>query len=730
MSIIGGVNLGSLTDYLLFFSNGGVDANWQSASKGFLGDVAINGITASERTSGSFAYAGVISTNANTLSAWQTIVNNNPTQASSALNKTTLISGLQADLVSAIKYINTLPATLGYEGVDSADLDGLNTQNGINEVYVINITSGLNFSSKIRITGDAGDVFILRWDTDGNPNNGYQGQLKPQSGGAIVPLGGLKPTNFISVAGDIGSSGGGTNPAVPYPQGPRYNDGTGLLIANGQDWNGGGFFTGYLLTTGAPGSTPDPVTGLYIGQTSSLSNGIFVGGWYSLTTKFSMTSGTSGVYITPNPATISIPNIEVKKYVSPDNGISWIDAQSAPGPSIPPTIEPQFKFVVTNTGNVPLSLVSVSDSVYGPVTVGGNLDVGGSFDITITLPWSFGPHENEATAIGTYGTEMVSSTDLAHYLGIDIGEPAIKITKYVSPDNGATWVDADTPPGPDILSNVVPLFKFVVVNIGTEDLFNVAIVDDMFGIIANNINLAVGGSADFYYTATWQQGLHVNTATATGDSVDGTVSDQNSAYYNGVEAVPGIVIKKYVSADNGATWQDANTQPGPTITSNISPMFKFVVTNTGNVTLTDVEVTDNVYGFIDSVITLEVGDSAEWVVTKPWSLGEHENIATAVAGFNNITLSDSDNAWYLGEDNPAPAISIVKYVSVDNGLTWFDANTPPGPQLPEGMMPMFMYVVTNTGNSQLTNVTVTDSVLGEIVTGVTLAVGESQTWIV
>ena len=146
--------------------------------------------------------------------------------------------------------INALSASAGYVSVSSTSLNGLNTQDATAQTFVINITSGLNFSSKINITGDASDVFILRWDTDGFPNNGYQGQVKPQSGGAIVPLGGLKPTNFINFAGDINSSGGGSNPAAPYPQGPRYNDGTGALIVNGADFNGGGFFTGYWLTTG------------------------------------------------------------------------------------------------------------------------------------------------------------------------------------------------------------------------------------------------------------------------------------------------------------------------------------------------------------------------------------------------------------------------------------------------------------------------------------------------
>ncbi|MGE5352872.1 MAG: SdrD B-like domain-containing protein [Acidobacteriota bacterium] len=296
--VIGGVNLGTLPDYLLFYSNGSIDANWQGATKGFVGNVAIDGIQASERTSGGVPYAGTIYTNDATLGAWQAIVDQNPGQATGSTGNVALISGLEADLVSAFQQINALPATPGYESVSSSVLNGLNTQNGINEVYVINITSDFGISDQLNVTGDAGDIYILRWDTDANFSNGYQGQVKFQSGGAIVPHGGLKPTNFISVAGDINSSGGGSNPPAPYPQGPRYNDGQGALINGGADFSGGGFFTGYWLTTGSPDNF-DPATGLWYGNTSPLSNGIFVGGWYSITDKFSMTSGTSGVYVTP-----------------------------------------------------------------------------------------------------------------------------------------------------------------------------------------------------------------------------------------------------------------------------------------------------------------------------------------------------------------------------------------------------------------------------------------------
>ena len=288
---LGTLCLGSLTDYLFLFANGSSDANWQGATKGFAGDVALNGLIAQERTSGSVAFAGKIYTNDNSIQSWGNIINQNTSQSSVVVNASNRINTLSSNLNAAFAQINSRAPSSGFANVSSTSLNGLNTQNGIAQTFVINITSGLSVSSKINITGDAGDLFILRWDTDADPDNGYQGITKFQSGGAIVPHGGLIATNFVNVAGDISSSGGGNAPAAPYPQGPRLDNGLGALIQNGADFNGGGFFTGYWLTTG------DPVTG----KTRSLSNAIFVGGWYTTSTQFSMTSGTSGVYVAPAP---------------------------------------------------------------------------------------------------------------------------------------------------------------------------------------------------------------------------------------------------------------------------------------------------------------------------------------------------------------------------------------------------------------------------------------------
>ncbi len=145
---IGGVNLGALPNYVMFISNGSGDANWQGATKGFVGDVAVNGVRAKERTSGGVPYAGTVFTNDSSLGAWQKIVDQNSGQASASFGQTTRINGLTADLVRAMQQINALPATAGYGGVSSSSLNGLNVRNGRNEVFVINVTSGLGFSSE------------------------------------------------------------------------------------------------------------------------------------------------------------------------------------------------------------------------------------------------------------------------------------------------------------------------------------------------------------------------------------------------------------------------------------------------------------------------------------------------------------------------------------------------------------------------------------------------------
>ena len=321
---------------LLTISNGSDDANWQGSSKGYLGDVLFDGSTAKTRTSGTVPYQGLLLTNDTDFSSnpWSEISDpaTNP-NASVVIVSDQYVEQVRTDLLNAIVGIGLLDVTAGFEDVSTKDLiqNGLDTTGDYDsdgssgDVIVINITGDFKVDKQIHITGDADDVFVFRWDTDADPSNGFQGQVKFQSGGAIVPHGGLTAGSFIHVAGDMKASGGGSTPvsnpddAWAYPQGPR--DGNDELIDGGKDFSGGGFFTGHWLTTGNPDKlkksyevdynqdglfTPNnPASGdqyIYYGKTSSFSNAIFVGGWHTVSDKFSLTSGSSGIYVDPTAA--------------------------------------------------------------------------------------------------------------------------------------------------------------------------------------------------------------------------------------------------------------------------------------------------------------------------------------------------------------------------------------------------------------------------------------------
>ncbi|KAF5412376.1 MAG: hypothetical protein C5S47_01455 [Candidatus Methanogasteraceae archaeon] len=109
------------------------------------------------------------------------------------------------------------------------------------------------------------------------------------------------------------------------------------------------------------------------------------------------------------------PSIDVEKYVSVDGGESWEDADELTGPFIC-NAGPQFKFVVTNTGNVNLTGITLTDSDFdlSGCTV-PPLAVGESFDCFVTDTWVVVQHTNTANVTVDFGGQAYSDTDDANY---------------------------------------------------------------------------------------------------------------------------------------------------------------------------------------------------------------------------------------------------------------------------------------------------------------------------
>ena len=188
------VDLGNLPNYHFYFADGSGKAKIQSASPGYYGDIAVNGIIANEDSSGSFAYAGTIYTNdvlANGIGKWQDFVDANsapsvtPSQAFVDYDEVQRISDLNTDFINAWNDLDNRPSTPAYTSLNTLTaLSNHNFQDNNPETIVIDITGDFNPKSHFQIQGDAGDIFVLRWDKANN----YAAQVKFQDGGAIAPV--------------------------------------------------------------------------------------------------------------------------------------------------------------------------------------------------------------------------------------------------------------------------------------------------------------------------------------------------------------------------------------------------------------------------------------------------------------------------------------------------------------------------------------------------------------
>ncbi|MFI2705823.1 DUF7507 domain-containing protein [Cellulosimicrobium composti] len=397
-----------------------------------------------------------------------------------------------------------------------------------------------------------------------------------------------------------------------------------------------------------------------------------------------------------------------------------------------------FTFDVTNTGDLPLSDVTVTDPVLTAAGVSlqdegrvGRLGLGESARLrsapyTITLADVVaGGVENVATATGVSEGGEVTDTDedvvtTAYFNSIELvkSHEAGDITDV----NGNGLVDAgDT-----------VVFRLEVTNTGSLALTDVIITDEMLAAAGVSLqdegrigDLAAGDSVTILsapYTLTQADvdaGELVNVATVVGTPPVGTPPSDEDIDRVVPAGLPGIALKKSHEDVTDVNGND-RTDVGDEVT------FTFEVTNIGSVTLTDVVVSDEILAAAG--VELEdlgvIGDLAPGqsvtIASAPYTLtqadvdaGEHVNVAT-VAGTpptgDPVTDDDDDEV----PTATVPGIALVKShkdadVSDVNGNGRTD----------EGDTVVFTFEVTNTGNTTLDDVVVSDPTLTE--RGVSLA---------
>ena len=118
---------------------------------------------------------------------------------------------------------------------------------------------------------------------------------------------------------------------------------------------------------------------------------------------------------------------------------------------------------------------------------------------------------------------------------------------------------------------------------------------------------------------------------------------------------PGINLQKEVSVDGGTTWFDADTEAdAPAAAPGVAAQFRFTIQNTGTSVLSDVTLTDTVFGDLDAqgdcVFPRDIAAGASYscTITEPLALlSSHTNTATATGSYGGTEVSDEDPAWVV-----------------------------------------------------------------------------------
>ena len=392
---------------------------------------------------------------------------------------------------------------------------------------------------------------------------------------------------------------------------------------------------------------------------------------------------------------------------TPNDNTACVPPPSPPTPSInlvksslPTTVTAAgqvvaYSFVVTNTGNVTLTSVAVTDPLPGLSVVscpGSTLAPAAAMTCTGTYTVTqanvnAGSIVNTATAAGTPPVgPPVTNTSSATVTATRT--PSINLVKSALP----TTVTA---------AGQVVAYSFVVTNTGNVTLTSVAVTDPLPGLSAMSCpGASLAPAATMTCTASYavtqsdvNAGSIVNTATAAGTPPVGPpVTKTSSATVNASPSPSINVVKSALPTTVSAAGQTV--------------AYSFVVTNTGNVTLTAVGVTDPMPGL--SVVSCPVSTLAPTIST------------TCTASYT-VTQSDVDNGSIVNTATATGMPPVGPPVTKTSSVT---VTAPAGPSInvvksalpttvsAPGQTVAYSFVVTNTGNVTLTAVGVADPLPG------------------
>jgi hypothetical protein len=226
---------------------------------------------------------------------------------------------------------------------------------------------------------------------------------------------------------------------------------------------------------------------------------------------------------------------------------------------------------------------------------------------------------------------------------------------YVTPIPGTAglftvtpWTEDPVPNGSELrfsfnVPNPAPLIAAVEAEVGSADF-----------AFYWTAHLAVTDLPDTLGSSYWNgASLHAHTSVTGNQDVPIKTPPQEAP-----PPPPCIDVVKYVKVNSLVDWDDSDTSPGPDFYSADNPVqFKIVVTNCGETTLENIQLTDVLYkdgtqietsDIIPNKTTLAPGEFDEIYLSYTASGCIYENvvIAVGICAESGTPVQDVDSAWF------------------------------------------------------------------------------------
>ncbi|MET3564613.1 putative repeat protein (TIGR01451 family) [Leifsonia sp. 563] len=431
----------------------------------------------------------------------------------------------------------------------------------------------------------------------------------------------------------------------------------------------------------------------------------------------------------PNPPRITSPQTTLTVSAAPVPAITVTKSSPTATVTRPGQVVP-YAFLVTNSGNVTLSGIAIDDQVAAPSSP-ANLSA-------ISCPQTTLAPQATTICTATYTVTQAdvdngSVVDSATASGLPPATPGDPNPPAVVSPVSTVTIDADRVTGITVVKTStttaiaqagqqVP-YEFLVTNTGTVTLSGI-VVDDQVAAPSDPANLsavtcpqtALAPAATMTCTATY--------TVAQADVDSGSVSDSATAFgtppATPTDPTPPPVgspistVTLAVADQPALTVAKSSSTPAITQVGQVVP-FAFLVTNTGNVTLTGITVDDQVAAPSDpanlSAISCPVttlAPTATTTCTGTYTVTQADVDSGAVA--DSVTASGTPPATPADPNPPtvgSPVDTLTIAVTQAPALTVAKSSTTTAVTQVGQVVP-YDFLVTNTGNVTLSGIQVDD----------------------